>query len=62
MLYTITQLLEAKYEEFSRNADELFDFTRLKKSYWMDMVFGVAEKGTPAEVVENHPPDPSMFR
>ena len=48
-------LLEEKYDEFTANMDDLFDFTRLKKSYWMDLVFNTAAEGNSDTVFVNHP-------
>ena len=55
------ELLEAKYAEFAARADELFDFTRLRKSYWMDMIFGAAARSSSREVASNHPGDQGAF-
>lgn len=51
------ELLEATYADFAARADELFDFRRLTKRYWWDLVFGVAASGSNEEVMRNHPPD-----
>jgi hypothetical protein len=56
------ELLEATYADFAARADTLFDFTRLKKSYWMDLVFGAARTGSAAKVIANHPPDRGVAR
>jgi len=56
------ELLLATYADFERRADELFDFNRLKKSYWMDMIFGAAQTGSSAQIIANHPPDKQLFR
>jgi len=60
-------LLEAKYAEFARRADlspddpNGFDFQRLRKQYWMDLIFGAADTGSSAQVLANHPPDRGLF-
>jgi len=56
------ELLEATYADFAARADELFDFNRLKKGYWMDLVFSTAEAGSAARVIANHPPDEGIAR
>ena len=50
------ELLETKYTEFTSNIDR-FDFERLKKAYWMDLIFETAVAGSNREVLVNHPLD-----
>ena len=50
------ELLEEKYIQFTSNIDA-FDFTRLKKAYWMDLIFDAAATGSNEVALENHPVD-----
>lgn len=52
-----SRLLRFPHPSPQAHADELFDFRRLKKSYWMDMIMGAARTGTSASVIANHPTD-----
>lgn len=48
------ELLESTYEDFVRRQAE-WDYERLTRRYWMDMVFNVADTGKSGLVLEQHP-------
>jgi hypothetical protein len=55
-------LIGATYADSASRAKKFFDSRRLKKSYWMGLVFGAAALGSAVRVIFSHPPDQGVPR
>ena len=50
------ELLDRAYKDFVRRHKQ-WDYARMTRRYWMDMVFRTAETGDVRPVVQRHPVD-----